>query len=173
MLVTKTINMNMKFRKYIEVGLVSKEPNAPLPDIASQACPCSRSKSMPCRCTLCRGERREVDDIAVRSEQSRKCVLQKLDRSSTPRVQSLGEGAASEACSSGEVRALRSPEQEWAKIQHSSGALSFFPWKTKDVMPLLLGFREDLWVPRLMPSTSQPLSTQVNAINQPSFEYPG
>jgi len=54
---------------------------------------------------------REVDEVVVRSEQSCKCVPQKLDRSSTPRVQSLGEGAASEACSSGEVRALRSPER--------------------------------------------------------------
>ena len=37
-LVTKTINMNMKFRKYPEAGPVPKEPDAPLPDIASRAC---------------------------------------------------------------------------------------------------------------------------------------
>jgi len=37
-LVTKTINMNMKFRKYPEAGPVPKKPDAPLPDIASRAC---------------------------------------------------------------------------------------------------------------------------------------
>ena len=37
MLVTKTINMHMKFRKYPEAGPVPKEPDAPLPDIASRA----------------------------------------------------------------------------------------------------------------------------------------
>ena len=37
-LVTKTINMNMKFRKYPEAGSVPKEPDVSLPDIASRAC---------------------------------------------------------------------------------------------------------------------------------------
>ena len=41
---------------------------------------CSRSKSMPCRCSLCRGECLEVDEVVVRSEQSRWCAPQKLDR---------------------------------------------------------------------------------------------
>jgi hypothetical protein len=38
MLATKTTNVDKKFRMYPEVGLVPKAPDAPLLDIASQAC---------------------------------------------------------------------------------------------------------------------------------------
>nr|CAB3495576.1 unnamed protein product [Digitaria exilis] len=48
-----------------------------------------------------------LQEVDKRSEQSCRCAPQKLDRSSTPRVQSLDEGVASEACSSGEFYALQ------------------------------------------------------------------
>ena len=38
MLVTKIINMNMKFRKYPKMGPVPREPDASLLDIGSYAC---------------------------------------------------------------------------------------------------------------------------------------
>ncbi|KAF8756316.1 hypothetical protein HU200_011103 [Digitaria exilis] len=83
------------------------EPDAPLLDIASQAL---QMIAVPMRL-------QEVDE---RSEQSREYAPQKLDRSSTPRVHSLDEGVASEAYSSGEFRARRTPERRRTKAQRSN-----------------------------------------------------
>ena len=80
MLVTKTINMNMKFRKYPEAGPILKEPNASLPDIASRACSMYPIKVDAMKVFAVQRRCREVDEVVVRNEQSRRCAPQKLDR---------------------------------------------------------------------------------------------
>ena len=72
MLVTKTINMNLKFRKYPEAGPVPKEPDASLPDIASRACSMYPIKVDAVQVFAVQRQHWEVDEVVVRNKQSRR-----------------------------------------------------------------------------------------------------